>query len=109
MGILIFGSYCTVIEDENEVVQDGGNDRPCEIEIKDEETDLIIVVGDSQMPHPCRAMQQTLHQLWASGWRDIRPASGLRAGDRGFATASAAQHCRGRLLQNAVFVRRLAL
>jgi hypothetical protein len=55
MGIFGFGSCGPVIEAESEVVKDGGNNRPlpvchiCEIEIKEhEETDFIIVVGDSE-------------------------------------------------------------
>lgn len=54
MGIVKCGSCGDVIEAEREVVRDGEDNRPsplcqiCQIEIKEhEETDFIIVVGDS--------------------------------------------------------------
>jgi hypothetical protein len=58
VGIFNWWLFRNVIETESGLVKSEGANRPpplhqiCEIEIKErEETDLIIVVGDSQMPY----------------------------------------------------------
>lgn len=53
MSIFGYVSFGAVIEAQSEVVKDGENKDPaprcnvCEIEIKHEEADFIIVVGDT--------------------------------------------------------------